>query len=68
MEAIRAISATIVAVCIFNGTISLSAHTVKSTKGEGILHETERAEAIPRLGESVVANDRFATHVEELKT
>ena len=68
MRSIRAITATIVAVRAFNCTISLSAHTVKSTKDKGILHEAARAEAIPRLGESVVACDRFATHVEELKT
>lgn len=62
MKTIRAIAAAIVAVRAFNGTISLSAHTVKNVQYEGRIHEGARAV------ESAVAYDRFATHVEELKT
>jgi hypothetical protein len=62
MRSVRAIAATIVAVRIFHCTISLSAHTVKNVQYEGRIHEGARAV------ESAVAYDRFATHVEELKT
>lgn len=68
MRDIRAIAATIVAVCAFNCTISLSAYTVKNVQYKGRLHEAARVESFHRLFDSAVAYDRFAMHVQELKT
>ena len=64
MRSIRAITAMIVAVRAFHCTNSLSVYTVKNVQYKGRLHEAARAESF----HSAVAYDRFATHVEELKT
>jgi len=68
MRSVRAITATIVAVRAYHCTNSLSAYTVKNVQYKGRLHEAARAESFHRLVDSAVAYDRFATHVEELKT
>jgi len=68
MRSIRAITAAIVAVCTFNGTLSLSEFKVKNIQMDDRQHEPARVQSLRGFVNSVVVGDPSATENQEFET
>ena len=67
MQSIRAIAATIVAVCAFNDTQSLFEYKFKNIQIGDRLNDAARVQPFRGLVESVVAGDPSATESQEFE-